>query len=82
MMANQTEYGLAGYFFTKDLARAWRVAEELEYGMQGGAFGGEAGGALCFDYIFLVDLKPSSYMALQNGRLLLCKGLGAWGVLE
>lgn len=32
-MANDTEYGLASYFFTKDLARAFRVMEKLEYGM-------------------------------------------------
>ena len=32
MMANKTEYGLAAYFYTRDLARAWRVAEELEFG--------------------------------------------------
>ncbi len=32
MMANRTEYGLAAYFYTKDLARAWRVAEDLEFG--------------------------------------------------
>ena len=35
MMANRTEYGLAAYFYTRDLARAWRVAEELEFGMIG-----------------------------------------------
>jgi succinate-semialdehyde dehydrogenase/glutarate-semialdehyde dehydrogenase len=34
-MANDTEFGLAAYFFTKDLARAWRVSEQLEYGMVG-----------------------------------------------
>lgn len=34
-LANNTEYGLAAYFYTKDLSRAWRVAEELEYGMVG-----------------------------------------------
>jgi succinate-semialdehyde dehydrogenase/glutarate-semialdehyde dehydrogenase len=34
-MANDTEYGLAAYFYTRDLARAWRVAEALEYGMVG-----------------------------------------------
>lgn len=34
-MANDTQYGLASYFFTKDLARAWRVAEKLEYGIVG-----------------------------------------------
>lgn len=31
-MANDTRYGLAGYFFTRDLARAWRVAEALDCG--------------------------------------------------
>jgi succinate-semialdehyde dehydrogenase/glutarate-semialdehyde dehydrogenase len=32
-MANDTEYGLAAYFYTKDLRRAWTIAERLEYGM-------------------------------------------------
>ncbi len=32
-LANNTEYGLAAYFFAKDMARVWRVAESLEYGM-------------------------------------------------
>ncbi|MGE0046190.1 MAG: NAD-dependent succinate-semialdehyde dehydrogenase [Hyphomonadaceae bacterium] len=32
-LANDTEYGLAAYFFTKDVSRAWRVAERLDYGM-------------------------------------------------
>lgn len=34
-MANDTEYGLASYFYTTDLARSWRVAEALDYGMVG-----------------------------------------------
>ena len=33
--ANDTEYGLASYFYTRDLSRAWRVAEALDYGMVG-----------------------------------------------
>lgn len=33
--ANDTIYGLAAYFYTKDHARAWRVSEALEYGMVG-----------------------------------------------
>lgn len=32
-MANDTEYGLAAYFYSRDLGRVWRVAEALEYGM-------------------------------------------------
>ena len=34
-MANDTPYGLAAYFYTKDLGRAWRISEALEYGMVG-----------------------------------------------
>ena len=34
-MANDTEYGLAAYLFTRDNARAWRMGEALEYGMVG-----------------------------------------------
>ena len=32
-MANDTEYGLACYFYTRDIGRVWRVGEALEYGM-------------------------------------------------
>ncbi|WP_234084286.1 NAD-dependent succinate-semialdehyde dehydrogenase [Azonexus sp. R2A61] len=34
-MANDTEFGLAAYFFSRDVGRAWRVGEALEYGMVG-----------------------------------------------
>jgi succinate-semialdehyde dehydrogenase/glutarate-semialdehyde dehydrogenase len=34
-MANDTEYGLAAYFYSRDIGRVWRVAEALEYGMVG-----------------------------------------------
>ncbi len=33
--ANDTEFGLASYFYARDLSRVWRVAEVLEYGMVG-----------------------------------------------
>lgn len=34
-IANDTEYGLASYFYSNDLSRVWRVAEALDYGMVG-----------------------------------------------
>jgi succinate-semialdehyde dehydrogenase/glutarate-semialdehyde dehydrogenase len=33
--ANDTDFGLASYFYSRDIARVWRVAEQLEYGMVG-----------------------------------------------
>ena len=33
--ANDTEFGLASYFYSRDIGRIWRVAEQLEYGMVG-----------------------------------------------
>lgn len=34
-MANDTEYGLAAYFYTRDVGRVWRVSSALAYGMVG-----------------------------------------------
>ena len=34
-MANDTEFGLACYFYSNSLGRVWRVSEALEYGMVG-----------------------------------------------
>ena len=34
-LANDSEYGLASYFYTRNLARGWRVSEALEYGIVG-----------------------------------------------
>jgi succinate-semialdehyde dehydrogenase/glutarate-semialdehyde dehydrogenase len=34
-LANDTEYGLAAYFYARDLSRVWRVARQLDYGMVG-----------------------------------------------
>ena len=33
--ANDTEFGLAAYFYSKDIGRIWRVSEGLEYGIVG-----------------------------------------------
>lgn len=34
-LANDTEFGLAAYFYSRDIGRVWRVAESLDYGMVG-----------------------------------------------
>jgi len=34
-LANDTEFGLAAYFYSRDIGRIWRVAEALEYGIVG-----------------------------------------------
>jgi succinate-semialdehyde dehydrogenase/glutarate-semialdehyde dehydrogenase len=34
-LANDTPFGLAAYFYSRDLGRAWRVSEGLEYGILG-----------------------------------------------
>ena len=34
-LANDTPYGLAAYFYSRDIGRVWRTAETLEYGMVG-----------------------------------------------
>jgi succinate-semialdehyde dehydrogenase/glutarate-semialdehyde dehydrogenase len=34
-MANETDYGLAAYFYTRDISRSWRVREGLQFGMIG-----------------------------------------------
>lgn len=38
-LANSTDVGLAGYFFSRDVGRVWRVAEKLEVGMVGANIG-------------------------------------------
>jgi succinate-semialdehyde dehydrogenase/glutarate-semialdehyde dehydrogenase len=34
-MANDTPFGLAAYFYSRDIGRVWKIAEALEYGMVG-----------------------------------------------
>src|SRR4029079_1854290 len=34
-LANDTEFGLAAYFYSRDIGRGWRVAEQVEYGIVG-----------------------------------------------
>jgi len=45
-LANQSQYGLASYFYSRDIGRIWKVAEALEYGIVGvnsGAVSNEVG---------------------------------------
>ena len=45
-LANDTIFGLSGYFFARDIGRVWRVAEALEYGIvsvNSGIFSNEIG---------------------------------------
>ncbi|MFC5699330.1 NADP-dependent succinate-semialdehyde dehydrogenase [Pseudomonas sp. GCM10022186] len=35
LLANDTLYGLAAYFYSRDIGRVWKIAEQLEYGMVG-----------------------------------------------
>jgi succinate-semialdehyde dehydrogenase/glutarate-semialdehyde dehydrogenase len=47
-LANDTEFGLAAYFYARDLGRVWRVAEGLEAGMVGINSGGVSNAAAPF----------------------------------
>lgn len=47
-LANDTDFGLAGYFYSRDIGRIWRVAEALEVGMVGINTGIVAGATLPF----------------------------------
>lgn len=47
-IANATEYGLAAYFYARDIGRIWRVSEQLEFGMVGINEGGISNAAAPF----------------------------------
>ncbi len=80
-MANDTEFGLASYLYTRDLGRAWRVSEALEYGMVGvnegiisteiAPFGGikESGTGREGSKYGIDDYLELKYMCLGIGRL-------------
>ncbi|KAG8831020.1 succinate semialdehyde dehydrogenase NADP+ linked [Serendipita sp. 400] len=55
-IANQTEVGLAGYFYSRDIGRVWRVAEKLEVGMVGANIG-----AVSAAYAPFGGVKESGY---------------------
>lgn len=75
-MANDTEFGLAAYFYSRDIGRIWRIAEALEYGMVGintgilsneaAPFGGvkQSGVGREGSYLGLEDYMVVKYMCL------------------
>jgi succinate-semialdehyde dehydrogenase/glutarate-semialdehyde dehydrogenase len=77
-MANDTEYGLAAYFFSSNINRVWRVAGQLEYGMVGinegiishaeAPFGGvkESGFGKEGSYYGLEEYLETKYLCIGN----------------
>ena len=59
-MANDTEFGLAGYFFSKDFNRIWRVATALECGMVGVNTGKISAPESPFGGVYLSSLLSNS----------------------
>ncbi|PPR05218.1 hypothetical protein CVT26_012294 [Gymnopilus dilepis] len=79
-MANDTDVGLAGYFFSRDVGRVWRVAEKLEVGMVGANTGMISQAVIPFGGVKESGLGRegshgiSEYM---NDKLIVFGGLGA-----
>jgi Aldehyde dehydrogenase family len=67
-LANDTEFGLASYFYSRDIGRVWRVAESLESGMVGintgllstevAPFGRNRIFSICYEILSLVTCLP------------------------
>ncbi|WP_298013529.1 NADP-dependent succinate-semialdehyde dehydrogenase [uncultured Castellaniella sp.] len=78
-MANDTEYGLAAYFYSRDIGRVWRVAEALEYGMVGINTGLVSNEAVPFGGVKQSGLgREGSHYGLDDYLVVkyLCMGLG------
>ena len=68
MLANDTEFGLAAYFYGRDIARVWRVAEALEFGIVGintGIISTEVAP-------FAVEPRCASSLAIAEARPITC----------
>ena len=66
-LANDTHVGLAGYFFSRDVGRVWRVAEALEVGMVGANTGSISQAAIPFGGVKESGIGESSRVAESVG---------------
>ncbi|KIM46575.1 hypothetical protein M413DRAFT_441663 [Hebeloma cylindrosporum] len=79
-LANDTDVGLAGYFFSRDVGRVWRVAERLEVGMVGANTGVISQAVIPFGGIKESGLGREGGHGIEdylNTKLIVFGGLGA-----
>lgn len=79
-LANNTDVGLAGYFFSRDVGRVWRVAERLEVGMVGTNTGVISQAVIPFGGVKESGLGREGSHGIEeymNTKLIVFGGLGA-----
>jgi len=79
-LANDTDVGLAGYFFSRDVGRVWRVAERLEVGMVGANTGIISQAVIPFGGVKESGLGREGGHGIEdylNTKLIVFGGLGA-----
>jgi succinate-semialdehyde dehydrogenase / glutarate-semialdehyde dehydrogenase len=79
-LANDTDVGLAGYFFSRDVGRVWRVAERLEVGMVGANTGFLSQAVIPFGGVKESGLGREGGHGIEeymNTKLIVFGGLGA-----
>ena len=82
-MANNAQVGLAGYFYSRDVGRVWRVAEALEVGMVGTNTGAVSQAVVPFGGVKESGLGECFVSRLRSkSRLVACfRCLGVWDTL-
>ena len=84
-LANDTDVGLAGYFFSRDVGRVWRVAERLEVGMVGANTGFLSQAVIPFGGVKESGLGREGGHGIEeymNTKLIVFGGLGAWFIAK
>ena len=79
-LANNTNVGLAGYFFSRDVGRVWRVAERLEVGMVGANTGSFSSAAIPFGGVKESGFGKEGGHSIEeymNSKLIVFGGLSA-----